>query len=121
MHSDPIALHGLRSRQRRRRRFDWATIAYVGLRLTGFCAGTLLMSWGMFVLFFLALGGFSIGGLMHQLGNLTSRYSAADAARAASFRHQLLAVHMLLTLTILYFRRHHILAPMAQPGSPRHG
>ncbi|WP_176593140.1 hypothetical protein [Sphingobium sp. EM0848] len=121
MNPEAIALPDLSSIRRRRRRLDWATIAYVSLRLTRFCVGAVLMSWGMFVLFFLAIGGFSIGGLMHQLGNLTGRYLVANADRAASFDHQLLAVHMLVTLTIVFFRRHHFLTPMAKPGSPCHG
>ncbi|WP_176599143.1 hypothetical protein [Sphingobium sp. 15-1] len=121
MQLSPIARHGHPARQRRRRRLDWTTIAYASLRLTGFCAGVLLMSWGMFVLFFLAIGGFSIEGLMHQLGNLTSRYLAAGPDRAASFHHQLLAAHAFFTLSILFFRRHHILARTAGSGSARRG
>ena len=121
MHSDPMALPVVSARQRRRRRLDWASMAYVGLNIIGFCATTLLMSWGMFVLFFLLIGGFSIHGLMQQLGNLIGRYLAADAARTASFRDELLAVHLVLTLTILFLRRNRILPATTGQGSTRHG
>jgi hypothetical protein len=65
------------------------------LHMAGFLASTLLITWGLFVLFFLAIGGFSFDGMMHQLDNLASRYVAADAARITSFRHVGVA-HMLL-------------------------
>lgn len=121
MNPQPIALPGLRGRRRRQQRLDWATIAYASLHLAGFSGGILLMSWGMFVLFFLAIGGFSIEGLMHQLGNLTARYLAAGPDRAASFHHQLLAAHALITLTILFLRRHRLLPARTRQGSARHG
>ncbi|WP_336952439.1 hypothetical protein [Sphingobium aromaticivastans] len=121
MQLSPIARHGQPARHRRRRRLDWATIAYASLHLAGFCAGVLLMSWGMFILFFLAIGGFSIEGLMRQLGNLTARYLAAGPDRAASFHQQLFAAHALITLTILLLRRHRILPATTGQGSAHHG
>ncbi|WP_150294379.1 hypothetical protein [Sphingobium estronivorans] len=117
----PIVFDSATVRQRRRRRRDWATIAYATLHLTGFAAGILLMSWGVFILFFLTIGGFSIDGLMHQLGNLTARYLVADPLRAARFQHQLLAVHALITLTILFLRRHRLLRVTPGLRSARHG
>src|SRR3546814_2615798 len=51
------------------------------LHLIGFTASTLLLTWGLFALFFVALGGFSLDGLMHQLNNLTARYVAASPDR----------------------------------------
>ncbi len=57
---------------------DWRRF-YFGLHFAGFLATTLLMTWGLFALFFLALGGFSLDGLMHQLDNLPSRYVIATS------------------------------------------
>lgn len=67
-------------------RLDLRTILYWYLHLFGFTLSSLLISWGLFFLFFLAIGGFSIDGMMHQLANMASRYVAADPARIASFK-----------------------------------
>lgn len=121
MHPDPMTIPVSDARRRRRRRLDWATLAYASLNITGLCATTLLMSWGMLALFFLALGGFSVHGLMQQLGNLTSRYLAADAMRTASFDDELLVVHAFLTIAILLLRRERIFALTSNFGTRRHG
>src|SRR3546814_7409277 len=52
---------------------DLRAMLHFYLHLIGFTASTLLLTWGLFTLLFLALGGFSLDGLMHQLNNLTSR------------------------------------------------
>ena len=82
---------------------------FLVLHLGWFGATTLLLTWGMFVLFFLAIGGFSLDGLMHQLNNLASRYVAADPGRVRSFAHIVFAAHILLSGAIVFFRRHSIL------------
>jgi hypothetical protein len=85
--------------------------------MAGFLASTLLITWGLFVLFFLAIGGFSFDGMMHQLDNLASRYVAADAARITSFRHVLIVAHMLLAAAVIFFRRHSILPSRDPKGA----
>ena len=82
---------------------------YLALHLVWFAGTTLLLTWGLFVLLFLAIGGFSLDGLMHQLSNLASRYVRADPGRARSFAHIVLAAHILLSGAIVFFRRHSIL------------
>lgn len=102
------------------RRTDWQYSAYCLLHLAGFAASTLLMSWGLFVLFFLALGGFSLDGLMHHLANLSLRYVAAAPERASSFGAILGVAQLLLTAALIVIRRHHILPRKAAPRSASH-
>jgi hypothetical protein len=91
------------------RKVDYGYFLYFGLHFAGFMATTLLMTWGVFVLFFLALGSFSLDGMMNHLQNLTSRYLAADAARLDQFKMIVGIVHMVISGACLFFRRHAIL------------
>lgn len=91
-----------------KRAIGWTDLAWLTLDMTGFLAGILLMTWGIFVFAFLCLGGFSLNGMMHQLANLSSRYIAASAERVLSFQMLLLVSHLLLSLIIIGLRRHRI-------------
>jgi len=91
------------------RKVDYGYFLYFGLHFAGFIATTLLMTWGVFVLFFLALGSFSLDGMMNHLQNLTSRYLAADAGRLDQFKMIVGVVHMVISGAIMFFRRHAIL------------
>ncbi len=62
-------------------RHEWQTMLHFLLHGLGFVASTMLITWGLFCLFFLAIGGFSFDGFVHQLNNFTTRYVAADPAR----------------------------------------
>jgi len=86
----------------------WANLAWLIVDVTVFLAGILLMTWGVFVFAFLCLGGFTLDGMMHQLANLSSRYIAAGAERVLSFQMLLLVSHLLLSLIIIFLRRHRI-------------
>jgi hypothetical protein len=99
---------------------DLRFLAWFYLRALGFLASTLLLSWGCFVLLFLALGGFSLDGMMAQLANLADRYVHADAARVASFKTVVLVAQALLAAALIVLRRHHFLPPV-DDRSPRHG
>lgn len=90
-------------------RIDAGFQHYFVLHMAGFLATTLLITWGLFVLFFLAIGGLSLDGMMHQLNNMASRYVAADAGRIASFKHVLFVAHTLLSAAVIFFRRRSIL------------
>lgn len=83
-------------------------LLFVLLHTVGFLAVTLLMTWGAFVLFFVAIGGFSLDGMMHQLANLSSRYVAADAPRIADFKVLVAVLHLVVAGGIVFFRRHTI-------------
>lgn len=89
--------------------FDFGFLLYAGLHILGFLAVILLMTWGVMVLFFLAIGGFSLDGMMHQLANLSGRYIAADAARTGQFKLIVGAAQLAVAATIIFFRRHAIL------------
>ena len=104
----------------RRRRLDVGYWLYIALHTAGFVVVTLLMSWGVFVLFFLAISNFSIDMMMNQLDNLASRYIAADAARLAQFKTILAGVHLAITAAIIFFRRHALLPRDAKHGSTIH-
>jgi ABC-type glucose/galactose transport system permease subunit len=80
-------------------------LLFCGLHFTGFLATTMLITWGLFVLFFLAIGAFSIDGMMHQLNNIAGRYVAADADRIASFKVLIVAAHAVLSAAVIFFRR----------------
>lgn len=91
------------------RKVDYGYLLYFGLHFAGFLATTLLMTWGVFVLFFLALGSFSLDGMMNHLQNMTSRYLAADAGRLDQFKMIVGVVHMVISGALIFFRRHAIL------------
>jgi hypothetical protein len=91
------------------RKIDYGYLLYFGLHFAGFLATTLLMTWGVFVLFFLLIGSFSLDGMMNHLQNLTSRYLAADAGRLDQFKMIVGVVHMVISGAIIFFRRHAIL------------
>ena len=109
------------SEQPRTGRFDGRYLLYFYLHAMGWLATTLLVTWGLFVFFFLVIGGFSFDGLMHQLNNLASRYVAADAARTAHFSMLFFTTHMLLVCGVMFFRRHSILPPRRPEGTSDNG
>lgn len=76
---------------------------------------------GLFFLFFLALGGFSFDGLIHQVNNMTSRYVVADAARTGAFLNMFAIAHMILSAAIITFRRDRILPDRKSEGGRHHG
>lgn len=91
------------------RKVDYGYFLFFGLHFAGFMATTLLMTWGVFVLFFLLIGSFSLDGMMNHLQNLTSRYLAADIGRLDQFKMIVGIVHMVISGAIMFFRRHAIL------------
>ncbi|AMK20558.1 MULTISPECIES: hypothetical protein [Sphingomonadales] len=91
------------------------------LHLIGFTASTLLLTWGLFALFFVALGGFSLDGLMHQLNNLTARYVAASPDRIASFKNIFIAAHLLIAAGLIVLRREKIVPAALPEGKADHG
>ncbi len=105
----------------RARRSEWRSVAYFTLHGLGFVGSTLLMTWGLFFLFFLALGGFSFDGFIHQLNNLTSRYVVADAARTGAFLNMFAIAHMILSAAIITFRRDRILPERKSERECHHG
>jgi hypothetical protein len=102
---------------RRKRASEWRSVLYFMLHGFGFVGSTLLITWGLFVLFFLAIGGFSFDGMVHQLHNFTSRYIAADAARTGAFLNILAIAHMILSSAVITLRRDKILPERPQEGA----
>lgn len=106
---------------RPKRKIDVGFLLYFYLHMAGFLATTLLITWGLFVLFFLAIGDLSVDGMMHQLNNMASRYVTAGAARIASFKHVLIVAHTLLSAAVMFFRRNSILPARDPKRSMRNG
>src|SRR3546814_1239427 len=71
----PIFASSSSAKSRRTLRLpDGRTAIAFGLHLSRFLLSTMLLSWGVFALGFLLLGGGSLDGMMHQLDNLARRY-----------------------------------------------
>ena len=100
---------------------QWRSILYFMLHGFSFLGSTLLMTWGLFFLFFLAIGGFSFDGFIHQLNNLTTRYVAADQVRTRAFVNIFAIAHMILSAAVITFRRDRILPDRTQEGARDHG
>ena len=77
-----------------RPRPDYGFALYFMLRATGFLASTMLMAFGVYVLFFLAIGGFSLDGMVNL----------------ALFAGVLLTIFGIFTLTFL--------SPLEDDGAP---
>ena len=101
------------------RKVDYGYPLYFMVHMVGFVASTVLMTWGILVLFFLAIGGFSLDGMMHQVANLSSRYITADAARIDGFKLIVGVVHLAVAAALIFFRRHAILP--RDPARVEHG
>lgn len=94
---------------------DGRTAIAFSLHLSRFLLSTMLLSWGVFALGFLLLGGGSLDGMMHQLDNFAHRYVEADAARVQSFRDIFLAAHVAVTILLIILRRDRIVpAPLPE-------
>lgn len=96
------------------------SVLYCALHGLGFLGSTLLITWGLFFLFFLAVGGFSFDGFIHQLNNFTARYVAADPVRTGVFLNIFAIAHMILSAAIIILRRDRILPDRNQEGADHH-
>lgn len=92
---------------------------YFTLHATGLIASTVLISWGLIVLFFLAIGGFSVDGAMHHLANLADRYVEADADRVTGFKVALGIVQITLSCAVLFLRRHLLIPADRKVSEPQ--
>ena len=109
------AIGGTAARQKRAA--ECRAVLYFMLHGFGFVGTTLLLTWGLFVLFFLAIGGFAFDGMVHQLHNFTTRYLAADSQRTGTFLNILAIAHMILSTAVITFRRDKILPEPTQDGA----
>lgn len=98
-----------------------SAVMYFYLHVAGFIVSTLLMTWDFFVLLFMALGGFSLDGLMHQIHNLSSRYIVADGDRITSFKTMFIAAHLILSGALVVLRHRRMLPPDIIKGDSAHG
>lgn len=89
---------------------------FVGLRLAGWAATTLLAALGTGLLVFLILGSFSFAGLMLQLDNLASRFVAADTARRSEFEAIVMTLFAIVLALTVFFRRASLRAAFTVKG-----
>ncbi|MBN9142430.1 MULTISPECIES: hypothetical protein [unclassified Novosphingobium] len=68
----------------------WGAAVAQGIQLAAWLAFNLLAALGFLALAALAIGSFTLDGLMLQLANLATRYVAANAARQAQFNEILI-------------------------------
>ncbi|MGE4404360.1 hypothetical protein [Pseudomonas sp.] len=81
----------------------------MSLRLSGWLAVNLLVSFGVVGLVAFTIGSFSIAGMMHHLANLASRYIVAGADRQHQFDMILLWSVSGAFCASGFFRRHSLM------------
>lgn len=98
-----------------------ADTSYFALRVSGWLLGTALASLGVFVLFFLMLGDFTSLGFFSHVGNLGTRFVAADEARRAAFMGQVHVVQAVIFGLTALARGHLLLTILDFTKGRRHG
>lgn len=77
----------------------------IGLHLAGWIAVNTLIAFGIFVVLAFTLGNFSLEGMLHQLGNLATRYGGAAADRREEFNSIILLLDVGIVCLVSFFRR----------------
>jgi hypothetical protein len=96
-----------------------ADLCYFVLRLAGWLALTALATFGLYAVFFMALGAFSAEGFFAHLANLSTRFGDAEPARQALFVRQLAVVTLVLFLTVSAARYRSLAAVFSSDPAPR--
>ena len=98
-----------------------ADASYAALRLSGWLITTTLASMGVFMLFFLMIGDFTPLGFFSQLGNLGTRFIAADELRRSSFMGQVDVVAAVIFALVTVARWRLLLTILVPRKGDRHG
>jgi len=98
-----------------------ADTSYAALRLSGWLITTTLASMGVFMLFFLMIGDFTPLGFFSQLGNLGTRFVAADEFRRSSFMGQVDLVAAVIFALVTVARWRLLLTILVPRKGDRHG
>ena len=98
-----------------------ADASYAALRLSGWLITTTLASMGVFMLFFLMIGDFTPLGFFSQLGNLGTRFVAADELRRSSFMGQVDVVAAVIFALVTVARWRLLLTILVPRKGDRHG
>jgi hypothetical protein len=96
-----------------------ADLCYFTLRLAGWLALTALATFGLYAVFFMALGAFSAEGFFAHLANLSNRFGDAEPARQALFVRQLAVVTLVLFLTVSAARYRSLATIFSADPAPR--
>lgn len=97
---EPVSRQRTAATGRLARREIVAELCYFALRLSGWLALTLLATFGLYAVFFMALGAFSAEGFFAHLANLSVRFGDAEPARQSIFVRQLAVVTLILFLGV---------------------
>ena len=96
-----------------------AELCYFTLRLSGWLALTLLTTFGLYAVFFMALGAFSAEGFFAHLANLAVRFGEAEPARQVIFVRQLAVVTIILFLGVSAARYRSLAAVFSAASAAR--
>jgi hypothetical protein len=98
-----------------------ADASYAALRLSAWLITTTLASLGVFMLLFLMIGDFTPLGFFSQLGNLGTRFVAADELRRSSFMGQVDVVAAVIFALVTVARWRLLLTILVPRKGDRHG
>ena len=98
-----------------------ADASYAALRISGWLITTTLASMGVFMLFFLMIGNFTPLGFFSQLGNLGTRFVAADELRRSGFMGQVDVVATVIFALVTVARWRLLLTILVPRKGDRHG
>lgn len=98
-----------------------ADASYAALRLSGWLITTTLASMGVIMLLFLMIGDFTSLGFFSQLGNLGTRFVAADEMRRSSFMGQVDVVAAVIFALVTVARWRLLLTILVPRKGDRHG
>jgi hypothetical protein len=117
----PAGARSLRDGRRTNLKRASADASYAALRLSGWLITTTLASMGVFMLFFLMIGDFTPLGFFSQLGNLGTRFVAADELRRSSFMGQVDVVAAVIFALVTVARWRLLLTILVPRKGDRHG
>lgn len=116
---EPVSRHRTAATGRLSVREVVAELCYFTLRLSGWLALTLLTTFGLYAVFFMALGAFSAEGFFAHLANLSVRFGEAEPARQVIFVRQLALVTLVLFLIVSAARYRSLAAVFSADPAPR--
>ena len=85
-------------------RLTFPNVCYIVLRLVGWLATTLLVTFGLFVLLFLLVGNGTLAGMLEQVEQFARHYGEAPPALRAPFDDKLRMIVTVVFFVTAFFR-----------------
>ena len=85
-------------------RLTFSNVCYIVLRLVGWLATTLLVTFGLFVLLFLLVGNGTLAGMLEQVEQFARHYAEAPPALRAPFDDKLRMIVTVVFFVTAFFR-----------------